>query len=138
MHITVEGIILSKLEFEIFAENREKLAYELHVECKSHISDENILVQNIEFDVTHDIEDPPFRLEFTLTAFYKADGEGSPTLEEFSMANGPAYVIPYARELIANITSRAGIPTLIIPPVNVFALIEKGLHVDEEKNTEEE
>ena len=132
MHIRVEAIFLSKLEFEVLDENLENLSYELGVQCDSHVSEEgDFLIQHVTFNLGHEIEKPPFKFEFVFTAYFRAEGEGSPSLEEFSQVHAPAYIVPYARELIANMTSRSKIPTLIIPPVNVFTLISKGLHEDE-------
>lgn len=125
MHIFVDGIYLSDLHFKVNPEITE-LDYNLHVTCASHFTGENELLQVFSFDVMHGVDKPPFVLEFRLTAKFICEGEGTPTLEEFAKSNGPAYVVPYARELISNITSRTDIPTLVIPPVNIFRLIEEG------------
>ena len=131
MHIVVDGIFLKKIDFELIPENipkniEEGLSYGLDVNCHSHFTPEkDKLVQIIDFDVAHGVEKPPFRFTFSIQAQYHSEGEGKPTLEEFSKYNAPAYVVPYARELIANITSRISIiPTLVIPPINIFELIE--------------
>jgi preprotein translocase subunit SecB len=134
MHISVEGIYLSSMEYSLNLENVENLTYELHVRCKSNFFDDGRLIQVLDFDVTHGIKNPPFNLKFSFTASYRSDGEGEPTLMDFSHVNAPAYIVPYARELIANITSRAGvIPTLVIPPINILQLIEEGLHESDEE-----
>ena len=131
MHIAVEGIFLKKIDFELILENIPKdiedgLSYGLDVNCHSHFTPErDRLVQIIDFDVAHGVDKAPFRFKFSIQAQYRSEGEGKPTLEEFSKYNAPAYVVPYARELIANITSRISIiPTLVIPPINIFELIE--------------
>ncbi|MCX6647178.1 MAG: protein-export chaperone SecB [bacterium] len=124
MHIYVEGIFLTELQFKVFPDN-PKLDYNLHVTCSSHFINDNQLTQIFNFDVMHLVEAPPFDLKFTLEARFLSEGEGEPTLAEFSKSNGPAYVVPYARELISNLTSRTDVPTLTIPPVNIFRLIEE-------------
>jgi preprotein translocase subunit SecB len=133
VHIIVEGIFLASLDFELNFENLTNLDYELNAECQSHYPEPDKLVQIIDFEVTHEIEDPALWLGFTFVTHFRKIGDGQPSLQEFAKANAPAYVMPYARELIANITSRSGIlPTLVIPPINIFSLIEKGLHDTDE------
>ena len=133
MHIIVEGVFLTRLDFELHPENRENLKYELNAECHSHYPEPDLLVQVLDFRVTHDVKNPALDMEFTFMANFRSEGEGEPSLQEFARLNAPAYVMPYARELIANITSRTGIlPTLVIPPVNILSLIEKGLHDSDE------
>lgn len=134
MHIYVESVDLSGLHFEAHSDFKE-LDFNLHVACSSHFITENELIQNFTFNVMHGVSNPPFDMEFTLTAKFISEGEGQPSLRDFAEFNGPAYVVPYARELISNITSRSEVPTLVIPPVNIFSLIEEGKldHIDEPK-----
>ncbi len=142
MHIIVDGIFLRKLDFELYPENippkiDDGLPYGLGVKCHTYLSpDEDKLVQMIEFDVAHGVEKPPFRFQFTLQGQYHTEGEGTPSLEEFSKFNAPAYMVPYARELIASMTSRISIiPTLVIPPINVVELLKDQ---DKDQDAEDE
>lgn len=136
MHIVVDSICLDSLNFKLNIEHAENRNYNLHITCQSDFdNDENpsFLIQSIRFDVTHKVDNSPFELSFVIVAQYRSEGEGTPTLKEFADSNGPAYVVPYARELIANITSRAGvIPTLILPPINIFNLIDGSKDPDSE------
>jgi preprotein translocase subunit SecB len=142
MHIIVDGIFLRKLDFELLPENipenvDDGLSYGLGVKCHSYFSPEkDKLVQMVEFDIARGVEKPPFKFQFTLQGQYHTEGEGTPSLEEFSEFNAPAYVVPYARELIANMTSRISIiPTLVIPPINVVELLK---HQEKEEDAEGE
>jgi len=70
-----------------------------------------------------------FRLSFyqdliNLTITSTADNSSLPLIT--SKNHAPAYIVPYARELIANITSRTGIlPTLVMPPLNIVELLKE-------------
>ena len=65
-----------------------------------------------------------FRFEASITGrFEKLDGPGVLPLTEFAKANGPALVMPYARELVTNVTARSRHGTIIFPPVNVVKLV---------------
>jgi len=143
MSLIVEGIYLRRLDFKILPENLEDLDYNLKVSCQSFYPEDDVLIQEITFDVAHELKRPPFLFKFTLVSQFRklAPDEDSslldeqdpasyePSLKEFSEVHGPAYAVPYARELIANLTSRAGVlPTLVIPPVNIYKLMDDGLH----------
>lgn len=47
-------------------------------------------------------------------------------IEDFMKYNAPAIIFPYIREHISSITSKAGIPTVILPPMNIVAMIDQG------------
>lgn len=62
-----------------------------------------------------------FHLE--LTGIFEAiKGEENLSLEKFAEVNAPALLMPYAREVISNITSRTPLPYLLLPPINVLAM----------------
>ena len=48
-------------------------------------------------------------------------------LEEFSKGNAPALIFPYVREVIASTTLRAGIPSVLLPPLNIQAMMSQAL-----------
>jgi preprotein translocase subunit SecB len=135
MHILIDNISLSKLEFTLYPENLDNQSYDLEIGCKSEFPKEDELVQTMRFDVTHLIENPAFDLSFIFIATYRSTGEGIPSLEDFAEFNGPAYIVPYARQLIADITAKSGsLDTIIIPPINIVASVGKGLHEVEQQD----
>jgi preprotein translocase subunit SecB len=134
MAIIFENICLAKLELEVYPENAKTLKFNIALDSKSEFPEADHLIQTTEFDITHNQDDAPFTFKFTFISFFKSEGEGQPTLKEFAEVNATAYVIPYARELISNITSRLGIvPTLVLPPINVFKLVQDAKKRQEEK-----
>jgi preprotein translocase subunit SecB len=62
-----------------------------------------------------------FQLELT-GIFETIEGQENMGLEEFAKVNAPAHLIPFAREIISNITSRTPLPYLLLPPINVLAM----------------
>lgn len=73
-----------------------------------------------------------FSFEAEITGqFERLDGPQVISLEDFSRINGPALVMPYARELVTDVTARTRHGVIIIPPVNVVQLV-----LDEEKSAE--
>ncbi|MCD6217240.1 protein-export chaperone SecB [bacterium] len=126
MSIKIEKIILSRMNFEIISFDVKEISIALNIDVKSSFPDDKQLVQNVTFDLFHEIAESPIILNFTYIGYYSGEGEGEPTLDEFSKVHAPAYIVPYARELVANITSRIGIlPTLVMPPLNIHEMLKE-------------
>lgn len=137
MAIKVENICLAKLELEVNPENVENLEFNIGFSCQFNYPEPNLLILTTDFDLARELEKAPFTFKFTFISVFSGDGVGSPSLQEFAEYNAPSYVIPYARELVANISSRLGIiPPLILPPVNVFQLIQDASVQLEQEGTE--
>lgn len=47
------------------------------------------------------------------------------SLQEFATVNGPAIVMPFVREVVANITARSRNGIVLLPAMNVLALAER-------------
>jgi len=65
-----------------------------------------------------------FQLELT-GIFETIEGEENLDLEQFAKVNAQALLMPFAREIISNITSRTPLPHLLLPPINLVALKKK-------------
>jgi preprotein translocase subunit SecB len=61
--------------------------------------------------------------EASLEGVFRAlDDEGKKKLGEFARVQGPALLIPFIRELVANTTARCATGPLLLPPINVYNL----------------
>jgi preprotein translocase subunit SecB len=102
-----------------------KINYDYKIEEPTETESKRILFSIMSFSLFKKAENWPFRMTFTLQAVYKADVNSPFPLETFSELQAPANMLPYARELISNITSRGIFPTLNLPPVNLQATLTK-------------
>jgi preprotein translocase subunit SecB len=64
------------------------------------------------------------------TAFVKMSAvfevqDASEPIEGFDRINAPAILFPYIREFISNLSTRAALPTLLLPPVNFVELAKQ-------------
>ncbi len=124
------GIDLIDVVFRMNGPVPEQLRFGLAFEMVADISEDG---KKLGFAMTTDLfgalkeeERPPINFKFAFVARYEADDDASVSLEEFARAMAPAHVVPFVRELVANITSRSPLPTLSIAPINVVALIGDG------------
>jgi preprotein translocase subunit SecB len=86
-------------------------------------------------------EGSSFRFDVEITGqFDRVDGPQVLALEDFARLNGPALVMPYAREIVTNITSRTRHGVILFPPVNIVQLVmeEEQLEEEEEGSTPSE
>jgi preprotein translocase subunit SecB len=82
------------------------------------VVDEATLVQKFQ-----DIEQ--VKIKVKMVGVFECTGETQlKNFEEFGRINGAAIIFPYIREYITNISLKAGIGAIILPPVN-FTKIEK-------------
>ena len=120
--ISFDDIILKELVFsrkEGFSEEPE-----LDVQLGSNVSfssDEN----NLAYEMFCGIKDKNdfFSINCTMIGFFSVvKGKENMGLKEYSNLNAPAAIFPYIRETIASTTTKAGIPPVVIPPMNLAAI----------------
>jgi len=71
--------------------------------------------------------DPAFELECVFVAvFSPLEGEENMPIEFFVESNAAALMFPFVREHVSTITQKAGLRPVLLPPINVAALIQKG------------
>jgi preprotein translocase subunit SecB len=122
----IKNIILLESEFSrinnvAFGEgvnNNFNINVEVTVNGKTiTVVDEATLVQKFQ-----DIEQ--VKIKVKMIGVFECIGESAlKDFEEFGKINGAAIIFPYIREYITNISLKAGIGAIILPPVN-FTKIE--------------
>ena len=66
-----------------------------------------------------------FNIEATVAGIFEVkNGSENMGLEEFIENNAMIMLFPYLREIIADITRRAGIKTILLPPINIKAILD--------------
>ncbi len=124
------GIDLLQLEFAMTGQIPKRIPAAWLFSVTSQFSEDkktlDLFVKTDMFGNLPDAEKPPIVLNFLFHARYEVTEGENLSLEEFSRHNAPAYVIPYVRELVANITSRSVLPTLNLAPINIIAMIDAG------------
>ena len=141
-NIKVEAILLEKLNFERKPKVPDKLMdskgdiEEAKLELNGKIErifteDKKALLVKLELEIND--ENKTLNILCRIVGIFSQIEPGSITLEEFAKTNAPAILFPYIRENISNVTMKAGLPPLILPPINVIKLVEES----ENKNKQE-
>ena len=123
--ISVDGVILKALHFERNPQVIEKPNLQVALSHAVRLSDDK---RNLTIEATVNITDENSK-SFSLTAtvvglFSAVAGQENMALEDFAKVNGPAMLLPYVREIVANTTLRSGLRPVMIPPFNLQALAE--------------
>ena len=111
-------VFLSRLNYELPQVEPKKFKYNLNFLDTFKI-EEKILICTLAIQLYD-----RFQLELT-GIFETIEGEENLDLEQFAKVNAQALLMPFAREIISNITSRTPLPHLLLPPINLVALKKK-------------
>ena len=130
-----ENVRLVNLYFEVneHIESVENLEYNIDLGVHTSLSEDKKLLKILmDIDLFKYMENPPMTLKFSLVGIFRTGDNPNLDLESFATLQGPALLVPFAREVIANITSRSPLPALIIPPLNVLAMLKKKREIQPE------
>jgi len=148
----MEKPLMSKFSFDDYKIDLIKYKYNSHFEFKEPLEvkssikvDINSNEGNSSGSVTiytkifenAEKQNYPFSLEVSITGFFSTQEKLSNNeLYKLLEVNGSAVLFPFLRSAIADITKTANVDTLIMPLININALIEK--HKGEKPNNKPE
>ncbi len=108
-------VYLSKLNYELPDVKPKDFEYDLNFSDSYRIKEKKLI-----FTFNISLYE---RFQLELTAIFETiEGEENLDLEKFAKINAPAFLFPFAREVISNITSRTPLPHLLLPPINLVAI----------------
>lgn len=93
----------------------------------SHSIDGTLLKVNLEVDVWRVVEDQRAAEAKVIMGgeFELAEGLEANLVDNFSEINAPAILYPFIRETIASLTTRAGIPTVLVQPLSFIDMAQR-------------
>ncbi|MDI3504122.1 MAG: preprotein translocase subunit SecB [Candidatus Cloacimonadota bacterium] len=77
-----------------------------------------------------------FEARIRYLGVFKADTENENLkIDNFIQYHAPAHIFPYLREFLTSLSTRSGLPQIILPPVNMAALqkLEMNGHIRDQK-----
>jgi preprotein translocase subunit SecB len=82
--------------------------------------------------VFQDEQSAPFKVRLVYEGYFRVE-EGKPIegLRQYAHYNAVASMMPYLRETLSSLTTRAAFLPLILPPINVQELVDMQVEVDE-------
>lgn len=123
--ISFDGIILAKENFWRDYNVPENGEPELAIKVDS-VSQQQNGVLELSYDLKlKDQEKTVLKLEGTFVGFFSTAAEENMPLEQFIQNHAPAFMFPYVREHIATITQKAGVQPVLLPPINILAMLKE-------------
>jgi preprotein translocase subunit SecB len=126
--INFRAIFVTKMDFEMFPlqeMGKHSVAFHLQNEfIKDTGKLESILTAK--FDSQEPSAEKAFRLEVSVTGLFEEMPESALTIQQFAEVQAAALLFPYLREAVTTITSKSPVGPIILPPINVPALLKSG------------
>lgn len=88
---------------------------------KSFSSDKKSLSVILSVTIFQKEKNNPFVMKVFVEGTFT--GKSYEELEKFSKIHAPAHLFPFVREIIGNTTMKANIPPLLLPPLNISAML---------------
>lgn len=126
--IRFDNVILRELTFTRKAEILAQAELKIDFQTSSSISPDNTQLVH---DITCEVNETggSFNIKCSMVGIFSiVSGEANMDLELFAKENAPALMLPFIREVIASTTLRAGVPPIMLPPLNVHALQKTQSH----------
>lgn len=124
--IKFDGIILVEESFWRDYSVSENLKVDLEFSTSNKIEDNDAIVEvTTNFQLIKD--DKSFvKLNFKFVGFFSIMEENpNMNMEKFISNNSLALMFPYIREHITSVTSKSGIKPIMLPPINLKAIVKK-------------
>lgn len=86
--------------------------------------EKNKMEISLSTDIFKDIEDAPFNMSVEIIGFFELEGIGDISHYE---SNAIAIMYPYLRAIISTYTSSANVMPIILPAINVNAVLNKDI-----------
>jgi preprotein translocase subunit SecB len=125
--IRLVGVVVEHIQFDDMKAGEQKpkdLKIGLHIERRiGPESSEAVLNWRLQ---SADPATATFFLEVTIAGRFEVDSPNpNMPLDVFLRVNGPALVVPFAREIIANITARSRHGIVFLPAINVVEAVQQ-------------
>jgi preprotein translocase subunit SecB len=98
--------------------NNPEIKQDINVEVGVNLLDNNVFVtETVKFSqVFNDVTEVSATIK--MIGVFEKFGETQLDLEEFGQVNGAAIIFPYVREHLTNLSAKAGLGLIFLPPAN--------------------
>ena len=129
--ISFEKIVFEKVNLKVnpeisFEDEELSLGQNFQVDRIFDSSKRNLKL-TLKIIVSFGVKSPPMDISATATGYFSID-KATPVenLEKYGDVQAASLLMPFIREMIANLTSRTIYPPILIPPINMIAAMAKG------------
>jgi preprotein translocase subunit SecB len=126
--INFKKIVIEKVQLETnpdYYETRGSIPVDIAFKInRDLIKSKRLLKLSLDVSLFDKTNSPPFRIFISIAGYFTVENDDSlKNLEKFSDIQAPALIFPFVREFVADLTMRTGYPPLLLPPINITALV---------------
>lgn len=128
-NIIIRNIILTDSSFNRQNEFLLPLQVQCHFNYEKRVNDlrnDGQCVLSADISLLDSVGNSAANLKCSFVGLFSVTEEQNMSLAEFLEYNAAAHLLPFIREHVANLTIKAGLPPVYLPPYNMKALIEEG------------
>jgi preprotein translocase subunit SecB len=130
--IHLKSVHLVDQTFRYQADKKPSVGLHVKMNLQNNINEaERVLESLLTFDVlaSDKPEDSLFIISATIRGLFQEVPGGPIDLKKFSEINGPAILFPFVREAISSVTAKSPVGAVLLPPVNIGALVRGEIQV---------
>lgn len=121
--IICNSVFLVESVFKRQPEIPGNLNVDLQLEVNNSIAEDSSSLSS-EVIITVNNPESPIYAKVNYVGIFTINDAPNLDIKEFADCNAPAIIFPYIREEIHNRMIKAGIPMIILPPINIKALVD--------------
>lgn len=132
--IRLLSVFISKLNFDTHPAFPQQRGLSLAMDLNHKFTQDDTRLETL---LTIDLwnsekrEESPFNITATVVGLFEEIPGGAVTLKKFAEINAPSILFPYLREAVSSITAKSHLGSVLLPPVNIAALIRGERHTIE-------
>ena len=121
------SIVLLKSKFERIANittDTNQIEANINIDRKNQIQDHmiNVILELSFQTLNKETRNKEIDASITMVGKFIQSGETELDIQSFAQKNAPAIMFPYLREHLSSLSLRAGVPPIILPPINFVQL----------------
>lgn len=122
--INFVSVIVTELNFKLnknFKLPKDGIPIEISFKTKNSFSqDKKTLNASLSVILFQKAKNQPFEMKVSVEGIFLSNDDNA--LRKFSKVHAPAHLFPFIREIIGNTTMKAGVPPLLLPPINLSVI----------------
>ena len=122
------AVFVTKIDFEVYP-HQERKALSVAFNLQNDLIEGTSKLESTltaKFNSKDPEESKLFKLEVSVFGLFEEMPNSPLTIRQFAEIQAPALLFPYLREAVTTITSKSPIGPVILPPINVSALLKTG------------
>lgn len=126
--VQLRDVVVEKIECNRYEHSHDLQSHEVELNIKpsthAKIIDSNTAIAYLTIEIETKSEPKVLEIKVNLRGTCTTDDKDEERLKEFTEVNALPLLLPWAREIISNLTVKMGFPPIMLPTINVRKTLE--------------